>query len=396
MIAVRLPGNSRIRQVALTALTVLFATLPYPATAQVETEVAPLETNEGSPPETDQQVQPESVEIARPESVATVDTSDIVAEVLVSGEQPGPGLWRVVKDGHELWILGSHGPLPKKMTWRSKQVEKAIAGSQRVMDEGGVDAKPNIGIFRGLMLLPAAYAAAKNPDDEKLVDVLPADVYAQWTVLKQKYIGRDSGIEKWRPTFAMLQLRSKARAKVGFGNSSLVWDEVRKLARKHRIRIIPTSIEQEIRIEEPRKKLKQFAKVPFSDVECFSKSLAAMEGDLENLRLRANTWATGDLAALRSVPTRDPTTDCAQILGESLLSGEISPDADTTAMLQKIRSDIMQAETHADEKWLTIAKQSLAENASTFAVLPISKLIGERSPLPKLRADGYTVEEPIE
>ena len=40
-------------------------------------------------------------------------------EVLVTGQQPGPGLWKVTRpsDGtdHVLWVLGSYGPLPKKL-----------------------------------------------------------------------------------------------------------------------------------------------------------------------------------------------------------------------------------------------------------------------------------------
>jgi hypothetical protein len=33
-------------------------------------------------------------------------------EVVVSGEQPGPGLWQVKNGANTLWILGSHSPLP--------------------------------------------------------------------------------------------------------------------------------------------------------------------------------------------------------------------------------------------------------------------------------------------
>ena len=54
-------------------------------------------------------------------------------EVLVTGERPGPGMWRVAKDGHELWILATLQPLPKNMTWRSQAVEQRIANSQVVI-----------------------------------------------------------------------------------------------------------------------------------------------------------------------------------------------------------------------------------------------------------------------
>ena len=42
-------------------------------------------------------------------------------EVLVTGERPGPAMWKVSKGDHTLWIMGTLSPLPSKMTWRSKQ-----------------------------------------------------------------------------------------------------------------------------------------------------------------------------------------------------------------------------------------------------------------------------------
>ena len=52
---------------------------------------------------------------------------------VVSGEQPGPGLWKVTRDDHVMWVLASYAPLPKGMTWRSKQIEARIAESQEVL-----------------------------------------------------------------------------------------------------------------------------------------------------------------------------------------------------------------------------------------------------------------------
>ena len=54
-------------------------------------------------------------------------------EVLVTGERPGPGMWRIAKNGHDLWILATLRPLPKDMTWRSLAVEQRIASSQSVL-----------------------------------------------------------------------------------------------------------------------------------------------------------------------------------------------------------------------------------------------------------------------
>ena len=58
-------------------------------------------------------------------------------EVLVTGQQPGPGLWKVTRpaagNDHVLWILGSYGPLPKKMQWRSTELETVLRESQEVI-----------------------------------------------------------------------------------------------------------------------------------------------------------------------------------------------------------------------------------------------------------------------
>src|SRR5579863_8429293 len=101
--------------------------------------------------------------------------------VLVTGEQPGPGLWKVTGGDHVLWILGTQLPLPKKMTWRAQEVEKTIAQSQEVLADAAV--KVDIGFFRMLTLLPSLLSAKKNEQGAKLQDVLPAELYARWLAL---------------------------------------------------------------------------------------------------------------------------------------------------------------------------------------------------------------------
>ena len=52
-----------------------------------------------------------------PASTTALVTSvapEILETVLVSGEQPGPGMWKVSKGDHVLWIVGIQTPVPKK------------------------------------------------------------------------------------------------------------------------------------------------------------------------------------------------------------------------------------------------------------------------------------------
>jgi hypothetical protein len=41
--------------------------------------------------------------------------SSEIPEVVVSSEQPGPGLWKVSSGDHVLWVFGTIGVLPKHM-----------------------------------------------------------------------------------------------------------------------------------------------------------------------------------------------------------------------------------------------------------------------------------------
>jgi hypothetical protein len=67
----------------------------------------------------------------------------VIEEVLVTGVQPEPGLWRVTRpadDGeHVLWIMGQYRTLPKEMQWKSTELEAVMAASQELLDEPEID-----------------------------------------------------------------------------------------------------------------------------------------------------------------------------------------------------------------------------------------------------------------
>ena len=117
-----------------------------------------------------QQAAPQAAVADPPVSTQAVPGDGIRTEatVVVTGEQPGPGLWLVRKGGHDLWILGTLNPLPAGMRWQSKQVEQVIANAQEVIRAPRVSFDVKVGFFRGLTLLPSMLGARKNPDGKKL------------------------------------------------------------------------------------------------------------------------------------------------------------------------------------------------------------------------------------
>lgn len=303
--------------------------------------------------------------------------SDIIDYVLVSGEQPGPSLWRVSKDDHVLWILGTWGPLPKRITWRSRAVEAVIAQSQEIIDEVSVSA--DIGFFRGLLLLPAALGARKNPDDATLSQLLPPDLYSRWLVQKEKYIGRDKGIERFRPIFAAGEVFSKAIAQSGLSYDDKVWPVVRKLAKKHDVKITRPKIQ--LKLEKPRAALKKFSKMSLEDLECFEATIKRLETDMYYMGARANAWSVGDLQTLRNLPYPDQFTTC----GSAVFEGQVLE----TVGLKDLPDRFLGA-------WLDAAEKALANNTSSFAVMSITELNAEMGRLGRLRAKGYKVEPPQE
>ena len=136
-------------------------------------------------------------------------SGDAVEEVLVTGEHPGPGLWKVINGENTLWILGTHAPLPRRVTWRSEEVEFVISEAQQVIDAYSAS-------FR---LLDGNPLSMKG---KSLRRVLSRRQYSQWRTLKKKYIGDDDEIETALPVTAALVLRSNALARAGLGNSDVV------------------------------------------------------------------------------------------------------------------------------------------------------------------------------
>jgi hypothetical protein len=327
---------------------------------------------------------------------ASSTEDDELETVLVTGEQPGPGLWKVSKGDHVLWILGSHGPLPKGMQWRSRQVEARIAESQEVLYPGRLQAGPDIGFFRGMTLLPSLLKAGKNPDDAKLKDVLPADVYAKWLVLRKKYRGNDDDMEKWRPSIAISMLASAAEKKSGLDDTPRIESVVNKAAKAHKVRIhrLP-KVERKIKVKQPGKLVKQAGKANWADTECFNKSLDRLESDLIAKRESANAWSSGDVEHLRSLRRPATTEDnCGMLMLSAMSSGTFSDAAELRQTMMAMGQQVREGRMEIEQDWIEAAQAALARNQSTFAVLPIDELLKPDGYLTRLRDKGYEVEEP--
>ena len=328
-----------------------------------------------------QQAAPQAAVADPPVSTQAVPGDGIRTEatVVVTGEQPGPGLWLVRKGGHDLWILGTLNPLPAGMRWQSKQVEQVIANAQEVIRAPRVSFDVKVGFFRGLTLLPSMLGARKNPDGKTLQQVVSPESYARWKALKARYIGNDGGVEKWRPLFAAQELYKEAMKKSGLDNAKSVWPVIDKAIETHHPNV--TVVKEEIVVKDPKPLLKEFSKTTLDDIACFENTMTRIETDLDAMRARANAWATGDMAALQSLPPAYQWEACSSAITEAGIGKRLGfGDAN-----QKVRA-----------KWMVAAEAALEKNAVTFASLDMKDLAGPNGFLARFKAKGYTVLAPNE
>ena len=76
--------------------------------------------------------------------------------IVVSGVQPGPGLWEVRRDGHVLWVLGVLSPVPKDIEWQTAEVAQRIGESRQVLDMPSAVFDADVGFFGRIALVGRA------------------------------------------------------------------------------------------------------------------------------------------------------------------------------------------------------------------------------------------------
>jgi TraB/PrgY/gumN family len=294
-------------------------------------------------------------------------------ELLVTGERPGPGMWRVSKNGHDLWILATLEPLPKNMTWRSLVVEQRIANSQVVLASPDVDI--DVGFFRGLTLIPALLRARKSPDGRTLEQILPHDLYIRWLALRVKYLG--SYDEHKRPILAAGDVYDGALNASGLTSNGMIWDAVEKTARKDHVTVQPVLLK--LKLSDAKGAVRDLGKIPQeAEVGCIAKTVERVEVDLQPMRQRANFWSLGDIDGLRSLPYPDEDAACLAAF----------------LAVPEFRDQYESARSQLEDLWVSSAEAAVDKNTSSFAVLPITTLLKEGGAIDRLKQQGYEVVEP--
>lgn len=295
--------------------------------------------------------------------------------VLVSGARPGPGLWKVSKGEHVMWVFGAYDALPKSIEWRSKDAERKIAQSQEYLGAPGI----SVGVgWSGVAALPFMVGFKKNPDGVTLKDLLSPELYARWLPLKQKYFANDDDIERERPVFVAQELYRRVMVEAGLAKGTDPREVLGKLAKKHDIKITSTSVQTQIK--SPVQTVREFKKTVMEDVPCLAATMNSLDTDVAAIRVRANAWAVGELDAIEKLDFNERETACT--------------NAFLSSAIVKLQPEILTMRQRTSENWMSAAEKSLENNTSTFAVLGMKDVLSPQGLLAKLKAKGYTVEKP--
>lgn len=310
-------------------------------------------------------------------SAASHANTTVLPAVTVTGEQPGPGLWKVSKGDHVMWVLGTLTPLPRGMEWHSTEVEDTLAHSQEVLEAPKAEVKADVGFFGKLLLMPSVYSARKNPGGATLQQILPPQMYARWEIVKPEYFGNDRSVESWRPILVALKLYRKALDKAGLTQRNDINQLVFNLADKHGVKRVPVTYK--LVVEHPRAALDAIKQTNLHDISCFNQTLDTVQNDMGSLTQRANAWSTGDIQALRGFTVNDRYQSCLI----AVINAEFAEQLGLHDLPKRM-----------EQAWLQAAEAALANNTQTFAVLPMEQVLASDGYLAQLQARGYTVEAP--
>jgi uncharacterized protein YbaP (TraB family) len=296
-------------------------------------------------------------------------------------DQPGPKMWRVSRDEHELWIIGTVAPTPVDLKWNSREVQAVVRESDEVL------AYVNYGIHLGvrnaftvMRYLPQLMKLRNNPDGALLRDLLPADQYARWTRLHLAAYGKPADDEeKWRPMFVADDLYAQTLKSRGLTGSDVIWPRLIALAGESKVPVNRRTFSTKIENEDPKKLLAEFRDFPRQvEIDCLVATMDHIEKRLPLADAGARAWSIGDIAPLQADLSWTSHASCTEAaFNASSLHGRME------AQLEQGR-----------EYWRGIVSYALLNKQTTVTALPIRVLLGPDSLLDYLRNSGFLVESP--
>ena len=298
-------------------------------------------------------------------AVCRADQPPALDEIVVTAERAGPGMWHVHRGAANVWILGSISPLPRDITWRSKQVESVLESTSQVLVQKPLE----ISIPRILWMLIADRKYLMVGGGKRLKDVLPPDLYRRFTAQRSN-VGEDADKwERYRPIIAVAFLQRDAFHQVNLSMRLDLGAALRALAKKHGVRI------EEIKVAGVSDMLEALKTMPAAtERSCVEASLTTIESGLPRLVDRAQAWAVGNVERIENLPELKDVDACRTALD----AGKGALD-----VIGRIR-----------QTWLENIEKYLRSAGTTIAVVNLDMLLERGGLLDQLRAKGYEIDAP--
>jgi uncharacterized protein YbaP (TraB family) len=286
-------------------------------------------------------------------------------EIIVTSERTGPGMWHVHRGAANVWILGSISPLPRDMTWRSKQVEFVLESSSQVLVQKPIE----ISIPRVLWMLIADRKLLLVGGGKRLKDVMPADLHARFDLQRSKVTDEKDKWERYRPIIAAAFLQQAAFHQVNLSMRLDLGAALRVLAKKHGVRIEEVKVAG---VSDMLEGLKTMSAA--TERTCVEASLSIIESGLPRLVERAQAWAVGDVERIKDLSELKEVDACRQALD----GGKGAFD-----VIGRIR-----------QTWLDTMERYLQSPGTTIAVVNSDMLLERGGLLDELRTKGYEIDAP--
>jgi uncharacterized protein YbaP (TraB family) len=286
-------------------------------------------------------------------------------EIVVTAERTGPGMWHVHRGAASVWLLGSISPLPRDITWRSKQVESVLESTSQVLVQKPLE----ISVPRILWMLIADRKLLMVGGGKKLKDVLPPDLHARFAAQRSKVGESADKWERYRPIIAAAFLQQAAFHQVNLSMRLDLGAALRVLAKKHGVRV------EEIKVAGVSDMLEALKTMPAkTELTCVEASLSTVESGLPRLVERAQAWASGNVERIENMPELKEVDACRNALDD----GKGAVD-----VIGRIR-----------QTWLDSVEKYLRSAGTTIAVVNLDLLLERGGLLDQLRAKGYEIDAP--
>jgi hypothetical protein len=356
----------------------------------------------------------------------TTQAFDELDTVLIVGERTPP-LWKLTRKGHVLWILGTFSPQPRNMQLNTQRLDQLIAGSREVILPGAAYvASP------GISAMTHVVKSHRNPDGATLQDLLPADAYAKWVALREKYSlspGVSQGAPKFawgannakwvvltepyrggdaidamRPTLAWEALRRAAMDRHGLVNYDISAG-VEAIAKRHSVPVRRQRQGREVilvwnadpvveRIDVKKADVAEVVdRVDYGDLGCLMANLDLLEPVIEMRKVQASAWARGDLEGMNKADTGIRLRDCVTELVAAVSGGRLPGSVDSKKAQDRYHRANRDSNKEVQKHWMNAVLDAVKKNPVTFSVLPIEKVLDRDGYLDALRDRGFVIEQ---